>query len=127
MKCRKHSMLTSWKSKFITPSMLAVAALALSLPVNAQGTAKAAPQKAKASVSMCVGCHEIGGYKASFPAVYSVPLIHGQSAKYLENALQAYKKGERSHPTMRAIAGSLSDTEMAELAAHFAGSAAVKK
>jgi cytochrome c553 len=47
-------------------------------------------------------------------------MISGQSAKYIEAALQAYKKGERSHPTMRAIAGGLSDKEIAEVAAYYA-------
>jgi cytochrome c553 len=46
-------------------------------------------------------------------------MISGQSAKYIEAALAAYKKGDRSHPTMRAIAGSLSDQDMADLAAYY--------
>jgi cytochrome c553 len=66
---------------------------------------------------MCVGCHEIPGYKASFPTVYHVPKITGQTAKYIEASLQAYRKGDRGHPTMRAIAGSLSDKDIADLAA----------
>lgn len=82
---------------------------------SAQGNAEAARDK----VSMCIGCHEIPGYKASFPSVYAVPKITGQSAKYLEAALLAYRKGERSHPTMRAIAGSLSDADIADLAAYY--------
>ena len=53
---------------------------------------------------MCIGCHGIPGYKATFPEVYPVPMIGGQSAKYIENALNAYKKGERKHPSMRGIA-----------------------
>lgn len=67
--------------------------------------------------SQCIGCHEIPGYRASFPSVYRVPMITGQSAKYIELALQAYRKGDRSHPTMRGIAGSLSDQDIADLAA----------
>ncbi|NBS96557.1 MAG: cytochrome c [Betaproteobacteria bacterium] len=82
-----------------------------------QGSAEAARNK----VSMCIGCHGIPGYKASFPSVYSVPMISGQSPKYLENALMAYKKGERSHPTMRGIAAGLSDQDMADLAAYYGG------
>lgn len=74
---------------------------------------------AEANVSMCVGCHEIPGYKSSFPSVYSVPKLYGQSAKYIENALLAYRKGDRSHPTMRGIAGSLSDQEISSLAAYY--------
>ncbi|NCX51247.1 MAG: cytochrome c, partial [Burkholderiaceae bacterium] len=33
--------------------------------------------------------------------------------------LKAYKSGERKHPTMRAIAGSLTDQDMADLAAYY--------
>ena len=68
---------------------------------------------------MCVGCHGIPGYKTAFPVVYSVPKIAGQSAKYIENALIAYRKGERTHPSMRGIAGSLSDQDIADLAAYY--------
>ena len=74
---------------------------------------------AASKIAMCVGCHAIAGYKASYPSVYSVPKIGGQSAKYLENALQAYKKGDRNHPSMRGIAGSLTDQDMADLAAFY--------
>lgn len=73
----------------------------------------------KAKVAMCIGCHGIPGYKASFPEVYSVPMIAGQNAQYIETSLQAYAKGDRSHPTMNAIAGSLSAQDMADLAAYY--------
>jgi len=79
------------------------------------GNAKAAETK----VSMCVGCHGIPGYKASFPEVYQVPMLGGQSAKYIESALQAYKKGERKNPSMRGIAGSMSDQDIADVAAYY--------
>ena len=72
-----------------------------------------------ADVAMCIGCHGIPGYKASFPEVYQVPMLGGQSAKYIENALKAYRKGERKHPSMRGIAGSLSDQDIANLAAYY--------
>jgi cytochrome c553 len=49
-----------------------------------------------------------------------VPKISGQSARYIESALQAYRKGDRSHPTMRAISVSLSDQDIADLAAYYA-------
>lgn len=98
-------------------SKLVLAAIVAAAPLmaNAQGNAEAA----KAKISMCIGCHAIPGYKASFPTVYSVPMIAGQSGKYIESALQAYKKGDRSHPTMRGIAGSLSDQDIADLAAYY--------
>ncbi|MEK9721122.1 MAG: cytochrome c [Quisquiliibacterium sp.] len=98
-----------------TKLIAALIAAAASSVAFAQGDAVAG----KAKVAMCVGCHEIPGYKASFPTVYSVPKIVGQNAKYIENALIAYRKGDRSHPTMRGIAGSLTDKDIANIAAYY--------
>src|SRR5438445_10516009 len=69
--------------------------------------------------AMCIGCHGIPGYKTAFPEVYHVPKIAGQQPAYLINALKAYRSGERSHPSMRGIAASLSDQDMADLAAYY--------
>ena len=71
----------------------------------------------------CIGCHGIPGYQASFPEVYRVPAISGQNAKYIIAALEAYKKGERKHPTMHAVAASLSEQDIADLAAYYASHA----
>ena len=46
-------------------------------------------------------------------------MISGQSGKYIVAALTAYKKGERKHPTMRGIAASLSEQDMADVAAYY--------
>ena len=67
----------------------------------------------------CLGCHSIPGYKADFPIVYSVPMIGGQNAKYIEAALNEYKKGDRRFPSMMATARSLSDQDIADVAAYF--------
>lgn len=77
------------------------------------------PKAAEAKNAMCIGCHGIAGYKATFPEVYQVPLIGGQSAKYIESALKAYQKGDRNHPSMQGIARSLSDQDIADLAAFY--------
>lgn len=74
----------------------------------------------RGKVAMCIGCHGIPGYQNSFPDIYKVPMISGQNAKYIEASLQAYKKGDRKHPTMRGIAASLSDQDMADIAAFYA-------
>jgi cytochrome c553 len=68
---------------------------------------------------MCIGCHGIPGYKTAFPIVYHVPMIAGQQPGYIISALKAYKAGERSHPSMRGIAASLTDQDMADLAAYY--------
>jgi cytochrome c553 len=97
-------------------ALLALAGIAnLAAAADVVGDAKAAENK----IAMCIGCHAIPGYKATFPEVYQVPMIGGQSAKYIESALKAYQKGERKHPSMRGIAGSLSDQDMADLAAYY--------
>jgi cytochrome c553 len=70
---------------------------------------------------MCTGCHNIAGYQASFPEIHKVPMIAGQSAGYIVAALTAYQKGERKHPTMKGIAVTLSEQDMADLAAYYAG------
>lgn len=90
-------------------------ATAASLAQEIKGDAKAGETKN----AMCIGCHGIKGYQASFPEVYKVPMISGQGAKYIVAALNEYKKGDRKHPTMRAIADSLSDQDIADLAAHY--------
>ena len=71
------------------------------------------------AIRMCIGCHGIPGYKTAFPVVYHVPRIAGQQPGYLFNALKAYKTGERSHPSMRGIAASLTDEDMKKLADHY--------
>ncbi len=82
----------------------------------ADGDAAAGKQK----TALCEGCHGIPGYKTAFPAVYNVPKLGGQHSGYIVKALQGYKSGERSHPTMRAIAAGLTDQDMADLAAYYA-------
>lgn len=74
--------------------------------------------------AMCIGCHGIVGYQASFPEIYKVPKISGQSEKYIVSSLNAYKKGERKHPSMRGISTSLTDQDMADLAAYYASNGA---
>jgi cytochrome c553 len=71
---------------------------------------------------MCMGCHNIPGYKTAFPFVYHVPRIDGQHAPYIVASLRAYKSGERTHPSMRAIAAALSEEDMADLAAFYSQS-----
>lgn len=83
----------------------------------AEGSAEAAKDK----ISACVGCHGIPGYRTSYPDVYTVPKLGGQHPEYLVRALQAYKAGERTHPSMQGIAGSLTDQDMADLATYYGG------
>lgn len=97
-------------------SLLVASATAFSAYAqDAKGDAKAGEKK----IAMCIGCHGIPGYQASFPEIYRVPMISGQNSKFITSALNAYKKGERKHPTMRAIVDSLSDQDIADVAAYY--------
>ena len=91
-------------------------------PTNETKAPSGAPKVGQAmdnAIALCVGCHGLPGYKTAFPVVYHVPRIAGQQPAYLFNALKAYKSGERSHPSMRGIAASLTDEDMKKLADHY--------
>lgn len=93
----------------------ALAALLAAPAAFAQGDVDAGRIKA----NTCFGCHGIPKYNNAYPT-YRVPKLGGQPAAYLETALKAYKSGERTHPTMHAQAESLSDQDIADVAAYFA-------
>lgn len=94
---------------------LAFALGALPPAAAVEGDAEAA----KGKISICIGCHGIDGYRTAFPTVYPVPKLGGQHPEYIMAALQVYKSGDRSHPTMQSIAGGLSGQDMADLAAYY--------
>lgn len=105
------------KAFSLLPLMLALAGFGtVSQAQDAKGGDAA---KGATKAAMCIGCHGIVGYQATFPEVYKVPMISGQGAKYIVAALTAYQKGERKHPTMRGIAASLSEQDMADLGAYY--------
>lgn len=103
-------------------ALVAVALSVLSGAAHAQaaGAVVGSAEAAKAKISMCIGCHAIPGYRSSFPEVYTVPKIAGQNQAYIAAALRAYAKGERTHPTMVAIARQLSEQDIADLSAYYA-------
>jgi cytochrome c553 len=109
-----------------TLTMLFSAALAAQTTAPAAPAAPAAapaaagdPAKGRDLTRMCEGCHGIEGWRIAFPEVYHVPKIGGQHAKYIVQALHEYKTGDRSNASMRAIAGSLSDEDIENLAAFY--------
>lgn len=99
---------------------LACASLA-STTVPAQDQPLQGDAKHGKSISYtCLGCHGIEGYKNAYP-MYSVPKLEGQHPEYLIAALQEYRSGDRAHITMHAQASTLSDQDIADIAAYFAG------
>ena len=103
----------SFKSFAIAAALFAGMAGQMSVAQDLKGDVQAGEKK----IAMCIGCHGIVGYQASFPAVYKVPMISGQGAKYIANALNAYKSGERKHPTMRSVALGLTPQDISDVSA----------
>ena len=87
------------------------AALIMSVPALA---ADAAAGKAKAQ--MCAVCHGLNG----IAKVPDAPNLAGESAVYTTKQLKAFKDGKRQHEQMSLIAASLSDEDIADLAAWYA-------
>lgn len=96
--------------------ILAALTLAEMTAARAEGDIRAGAAK----VAMCIGCHGIADYRAAYPEVYRVPLLGGQNQQYLESALKAYRAKQRHFGSMNAIAASLSDQDIADLAAYYA-------
>jgi cytochrome c553 len=117
---RFGGMMAGENSRLSTAAVLAAALVSalVSVPsAAAEGDAAAGAKK----IQMCQGCHGIPGFRTAYPDVYHVPRLGGQSPAYIVAALKAYKAGDRNHPTMRGIAASLSDQDMADLAAYYSG------
>jgi len=76
------------------------------------------PARGELLAYTCKGCHGVPFYKNVYPT-YSVPKLGGQNQEYLVDALKAYRSGERNHATMQAQASTLSDQDIADVAAYF--------
>ncbi len=89
---------------------------ALQKPIRAQTPAPGDPQAGKAITAGCAGCHGDQGVSSN-PAT---PSLAGQDAQYLVAALRAYKNGARADETMKALAASLDDNALKNIAAYYA-------
>lgn len=78
------------------------------------------PQKGKQLSYTCLGCHGVDGYKNAYPN-YSVPELEGQHPEYLAAALKEYRDGDRAHLTMHSQASTLTDQDITDIVAYFAG------
>lgn len=101
----------------LLPLVLALAGL--STVTHAQDAKGGDAAQGATKAAMCIGCHSLVGYQATFPEVHKVPMISGQGAKYIVAALTEYQKGDRKHPTMRGIAASLTEQDMLDLGAYY--------
>lgn len=89
-------------------------------PSSATGTAvppsSAVNGARPAKLGLCASCHGEDGR----PRVLGAAVLAGRDATHLRRALAEYRDGRRTHPTMRAIAGTLGQDDIAALAAWYA-------
>lgn len=83
----------------------------------AAGTPLGDPAAGKTLAAVCAGCHAApaGGGTAVGPS------LDGQREAYLADAIKAYKTGLRNNPLMSAMVQNLSDADMQNVAAYYAG------
>jgi len=119
-----RSLRIGYHSRVKTLYLIAVVATGFSGAVLAQPAAPLLPialegdaARGATLASTCAGCHGVPGSRNAYPS-YHVPKLGGQNADYLEVALQGYRRGTRAHPTMQAQAATLSDQDIADVAAY---------
>jgi cytochrome c553 len=95
--------------------LAAPCALGLALLAAAQATAADAGAGKKKVASSCAVCHGLDGLAKNPDA----PNLAGESPSYIVKQLKAFKSGERQHEQMSIIAQSLSDDDIANVAAWF--------
>jgi len=71
----------------------------------------------RAQAGLCRTCHGLDG----FARVPIAPHIGGEPAAYLADQLTAFRDGTRTHEMMTVVASGLSDQNIADLAAWYAG------
>jgi cytochrome c553 len=110
---------------FSRSNTLACVAGVVVLGMSAWTHAAGDPAAGEKKFYTCYGCHGLPHYRNAYPD-YSVPMLRHQNAAYITAALQEYRSGERPHPTMHAQAASLSDQDIADIAAYLQGTEPVK-
>ncbi len=108
------------ESRFLCSLALAVSAVASHGAETAAGTAVIAPEPAKGaaiSTAVCAACHTNDGSRGST----ANPIIQGQHPDYLVKQLTEFKGGKRDNAIMRAMAAPLSEVDMKNVAAFYAG------
>ncbi len=82
---------------------------------TAQAAGDAAAGESLYSSMGCMGCHGAAGASA-MPNMF--PTLAGLDEAYLDEQLKAFKSGERQNATMQPMSASLSDADIANLAAY---------
>lgn len=99
------------------PSGLVLCLVGSGALLASAGACAGDPEKGKALSAVCVACHGVAGISPN----PQWPNLAGQKEQYLVIAMKAYRDGDRQDPLMAPISAGLSDEEIADLAAYYAG------
>jgi cytochrome c553 len=86
-------------------------------PFQTQATAPGDAARGEARTAVCASCHGADGIST----IPTNPNLAGQHARYLSNALKDYKSGRRSNPIMTSMVAALSEQDIEDIAAYYAG------
>ena len=84
----------------------------LMLVLSGQAYADVAAGQSAYAARGCIGCHGAGGVSV----VPSYPSLKGKDPAFVSKNLTDFRSGARANPTMNAMAGSLSDDDIKNLA-----------
>lgn len=102
----------------VTGGRLGAVLLAMTLAAPTVQAFEGDAARGRVKANTCLGCHAIPSYSNAYPN-YHVPKVGGQHQEYIISALLAYRSGTRQHDTMHNNALSLSDQDIADIAAYF--------
>ena len=101
-------------------SLLLVASASVAAAEEAQSAAKADPVKGQTTAAICASCHTSDGSRGS----PTYPILQGQHPEYLVKQLTEFKSGKRANAIMTGMAAALSEADMKNVAAFYAGKTA---
>lgn len=98
-------------------AFIGIVAVASAVSVGSAFAADGNVAAGKSKASVCEVCHGLDG-RGTAP---NFPALAGQHQEYLEQALHEFKDGKRTNAIMNAMAMPLTDQDIDNLAAYFAG------
>ena len=116
---RRDPLMTEQTKDLSDADLIELAAFYASLSCKSAGSSAAAPvvSAGKAKAATCGACHGVEGVSGN--PVW--PSLAGLQEAYLVNALKAYQTGARKEPMMAGLMKGLSEADIGQLAAYYAG------
>jgi cytochrome c553 len=96
---------------------LLIPIIAAVLSATSLGALAGDPVAGKAKSMTCAGCHGKNGISSNG----MWPNLAGQKEAYLASQLKMFRDGQRNNAMMTAMAKGLSDADIANLSAYYAG------